>query len=124
MTVSRRNFLIFWFLALVACKAEEKPQIRSWISVAKGSELKPGWNHFPVERIAVFKAENGDLSAMSLVCTHQTCLLNQNGEAGFTCPCHGSNFSSSGKVLNGPATVDLPRYKVEVNESGDVRVEL
>ena len=54
--------------------------------------------------------QDGSLVAFSLLCTHVCCQLQYYPtveELG--CPCHGSVFDSSGKVLQGPATVDLPR---------------
>jgi Rieske Fe-S protein len=36
-----------------------------------------------------------------------------NDELSWDCPCHGSRFTPEGKVLNGPANIDLPHYKKE-----------
>jgi cytochrome b6-f complex iron-sulfur subunit len=56
-------------------------------------------------------------SALSLVCTHLGCTLEQNAE-GFTCPCHGSRFDADGKILHGPTTKELAVLLVEQNEQG------
>jgi cytochrome b6-f complex iron-sulfur subunit len=51
--------------------------------------------------------------ALSSVCTHEGCIISYNHAAGnFPCPCHGSVFSSTGSVLQGPATVAVRRYPV------------
>jgi cytochrome b6-f complex iron-sulfur subunit len=51
--------------------------------------------------------------ALSAVCTHQGCIISYNHAAGnFPCPCHGSVFSSTGSVLQGPATVAVKQYTV------------
>ena len=68
---------------------------------------------------AVLYLNGAELSAYSLRCTHLGCTLEENG-AGFSCPCHGSEFSSSGVVLKGPALDDLPALRVEINENGSL----
>jgi Rieske Fe-S protein len=66
-------------------------------------------------RYAVYRNGNGELSAVSPVCTHLGCLVHWNSSATtWDCPCHGSRFDPHGRVLNGPAvaalaTVPLPR---------------
>ena len=58
-------------------------------------------------------------SALSLVCTHLGCTVEQQVD-GFACPCHGSRFDVDGKVLHGPATKALVPLQVEQNEQGHV----
>lgn len=51
--------------------------------------------------------------AVSDVCTHAGCGVNFSSSANqFQCPCHGARFSTSGAVLNGPATSALKKYTV------------
>lgn len=61
-------------------------------------------------------AESG-FSALSLVCTHLGCTVEQNAD-GFACPCHGSGFDSSGNVTHGPAAQRLRSLRVEDNPQG------
>lgn len=72
---------------------------------------------------AVIQHTDEGIIAISLVCTHLGCTAepNENGE-GFTCPCHGSRYSKSGKVVEGPATKDLPRYRIEEQADGTLRL--
>lgn len=43
-------------------------------------------------------------------CPHMGCALKWNPqERSWDCPCHGSRFASDGKLLDNPATGDLPR---------------
>ena len=52
--------------------------------------------------------------ALSMVCTHKKCDVDYTG-SGFECPCHGSTFTSTGKVTNGPATKNLKSFKTTYN---------
>ncbi len=69
---------------------------------------------FPQGKFWLVNTEEG-LSAVHSSCTHLECLFNWNNQEGeFICPCHGSRFNKSGKVINGPATRDLDRFPVQV----------
>ena len=62
------------------------------------------------ERLAVSKADDGTLTAVSALCTHLGCIVRWNrGEASWDCPCHGSRFGPDGSVLHGPAVDGLTR---------------
>jgi len=40
------------------------------------------------------------------------CIVNWNQEEkSWDCPCHGARFDIDGKVLTGPATIDLPQIQ-------------
>jgi cytochrome b6-f complex iron-sulfur subunit len=67
----------------------------------------------------------GGLYAMSSVCTHQGCGMNIVGaapRASLHCPCHGSSFSATGAVTNGPARAPLIHFELQVSPSGDLAV--
>lgn len=55
-----------------------------------------------------------DYTALLMVCTHKGCEVNPHGEH-LICPCHGSEFSTRGKVQNPPAEEDLKSYKVTLD---------
>ena len=67
--------------------------------------------------ILVDKTSDGTYHAMTSVCTHQGCTINQydTGTKQFVCPCHGSQFNSTGGVVKGPASASLKQYAVAVN---------
>ncbi|MEN8241155.1 MAG: ubiquinol-cytochrome c reductase iron-sulfur subunit [Chloroflexota bacterium] len=66
--------------------------------------------------------DDAGLYAVSATCTHLGC--NINGEEDkFVCPCHGSQFDLSGRVLQGPATTALAHYLVSLSEDGLVVID-
>ncbi|WP_131781707.1 FAD-dependent oxidoreductase [Legionella gresilensis] len=59
------------------------------------------------EKFAVCR-DNNELHMVSAVCTHMKCIVNWNrAEKTWDCPCHGSRFTKQGKVIEGPAMMDL-----------------
>ncbi|HYI97936.1 MAG TPA: FAD-dependent oxidoreductase [Bryobacteraceae bacterium] len=61
-----------------------------------------------LEKIAIYKDETGLTHEFSAICPHLGCVVDWNDtEKSWDCPCHGSRFSALGKVVNGPANVDL-----------------
>jgi glycine/D-amino acid oxidase-like deaminating enzyme/nitrite reductase/ring-hydroxylating ferredoxin subunit len=71
------------------------------------SALAPGEGGV-VGRTAVSRTDDGELVAVSAVCTHLRCAVRWNtAERTWDCPCHGSRFDQRGRVLQGPATEDL-----------------
>jgi glycine/D-amino acid oxidase-like deaminating enzyme/nitrite reductase/ring-hydroxylating ferredoxin subunit len=66
-----------------------------------------------IDKIAVYRDESDALHAVSAVCTHLQCIVRWNGaERSWDCPCHGSRFDTTGRVLHGPALSDLPRVNL------------
>ena len=64
--------------------------------------------------ICLYKTEENHFIASLLKCTHRGCELNVGGGI-YTCPCHGSEFSITGKVLEGPATEELITFKTNTD---------
>ncbi len=65
--------------------------------------------------ILLHRKENGEHGALLLLCTHQRCTVEPAG-AILQCPCHGSEFTLEGEVLNGPAEQPLRSYPTTQNE--------
>jgi len=70
---------------------------------------------------AVLLHTESGFSALSLVCTHLGCGLENNPD-GFACPCHGSRFDADGNVLHGPAAKSLQSLNVEVTAEGNLKL--
>lgn len=68
--------------------------------------------------IIVIRTGQSSYAALSKVCTHQGCTVTYNSSANeVSCPCHGSLFSITGAVVQGPAPVALKSYNVTVSGS-------
>lgn len=75
------------------------------IAPGSGAVIRRG-----LQKIAVYKAPDGALTERSAVCTHRHCIVEWNeAERTWDCPCHGSRFDPSGRVVSGPAVEDLRR---------------
>lgn len=65
-------------------------------------------------KVALYKNRNGELHALSPVCTHAKCIVQWNNiEKSWDCPCHGSRYDVEGMVLNGPADKPLKKIALE-----------
>ena len=49
-------------------------------------------------------------SALTTICTHETCTITGFDSANYVCPCHGSKFTTIGRVVNGPANAPLRSF--------------
>lgn len=74
--------------------------------------VQPKSFNFP---ICLYQINETDYSASLLKCTHRACELNVGGSS-FTCPCHGSEFSVTGKLITGPAETDLQKFKLSTDD--------
>jgi len=62
--------------------------------------------------VIVAQTTSGIYIAVASTCTHQGQSVNfQSSNNGFICYAHGSTFSSTGAVTNGPATYPLQQMK-------------
>ena len=62
------------------------------------------------EKLAVYRATDGTVHALSPVCTHAACIVNWNSsEKTWDCPCHGARYDIGGNVITGPATKNLKK---------------
>ena len=73
--------------------------------------IKTEDSEFP---ICIYNIKEGSYIASLLKCTHRGCELNVGGGI-YSCPCHGSEFSVQGDVLEGPAEDNLKTFKIETD---------
>lgn len=80
--------------------------VRSEDEIPAGSGAVVGWGPL---KVAAYRDEQGVLHRRSALCTHLGCVVAWNDvEGSWDCPCHGSRYDPYGKVLNGPASENLP----------------
>jgi 3-phenylpropionate/trans-cinnamate dioxygenase ferredoxin reductase component len=85
-------------------KGDEAPL--SSVGPGEGKVLEHGG-----EKVAISRADDGELRALSPVCTHLGCIVEWGGDH-WDCHCHGSRFAPDGEVIRGPAKKPLERKKV------------
>nr|AUN36437.1 ubiquinol-cytochrome C reductase iron-sulfur subunit [uncultured bacterium] len=109
---------------LNGCGGENPPEAanQSVAAEAAGGEFKiPGAQNLkPGEALAftlpdetpglVFLTKSGQLKSLSAKCTHAACTVAWQNGTELRCPCHGSRFDLTGKVLQGPATKPLATF--------------
>jgi cytochrome b6-f complex iron-sulfur subunit len=72
-----------------------------------------------IEESIIIINTGDEFLALSSACTHSGCTVSyDHGTGNLPCPCHGSVFSTTGSVLNGPA--DSPLKKFEIAQEGDI----
>jgi nitrite reductase/ring-hydroxylating ferredoxin subunit len=97
------------------------PDEGHWEPVLDAAELGNGQvARFTTDSTVGFVVnDNGNLSAVSGVCTHQGCLLRHNEAQGrLDCPCHRASFSLDGNVLHqqfSKPLLPLPHLRVRAN---------
>lgn len=66
--------------------------------------------------ICIFKTGENQYTASLMQCTHKGCELNVEGDL-FSCPCHGSEFTKTGEVIEGPAIEALKTFKTTLDNT-------
>jgi cytochrome b6-f complex iron-sulfur subunit len=63
-----------------------------------------------VGNFLVSRSAGDTFVALTAVCTHEQCTVTGFQSSLYVCPCHGSEYSTSGAVVMGPATRALQQF--------------
>lgn len=89
------------------------------IVAAKAGELAPNSAKvfkFGAAPAILVNTPEGNLVALTAVCTHLTCNVRFDAETGtLFCPCHNGRFDLAGNVLSGPPPRPLETFAVTVS---------
>lgn len=82
------------------------------LTLAANSALNATGGSLIVRSILVANTGTGFI-ALSSICTHEGCTVAYTPSTGtIQCGCHGSQFATTGSVINGPAALPLQAYPV------------
>jgi Rieske Fe-S protein len=121
MHLNRRHFLILSATTALASGCANQPIKMHSASIDAGPEsdyAKDGvYDKFRSQGFFIIR-RNGQLFALSSVCTHMGCKVKPESDGSFECPCHGSEYDPYGKVTEGPAIHNLAQLTTTVDASG------
>jgi cytochrome b6-f complex iron-sulfur subunit len=96
---------------------DSEPAAKTVIDLGDVSDFPAGAHKIFPEIPAILYSTATGLKALSLVCTHLGCTVEQF-ETGFRCPCHGSRYDGQGQVKQGPARLPLRALRLETTPEG------
>ena len=77
-------------------------------TVGSAALVQAGAGNFLVARTG-----QDTFTALTAVCTHEGCTITRYQSPTYGCPCHGSQFSTSGAVKSGPASTALRQFSTQ-----------
>jgi cytochrome b6-f complex iron-sulfur subunit len=63
--------------------------------------------------ILAVRAGQDTINAFTAICTHEQCVITGFQSNTFVCPCHGSQYTTSGAVQQGPASQRLRQFTTQ-----------
>ena len=68
----------------------------------------------------VARTSQSAVTAVTAVCTHEGCAVTGFDSGHYVCPCHGSTFTTSGTVVQGPASSPLRQFPATFDAASNV----
>ena len=90
------------------------------ISTAGNSLASAGGMAIAQTSIGTFLVTRTSASAATVLtatCTHEGCTITGFSGSQFVCPCHGSTFTNSGSVVQGPANRALQQFAAQATDA-------
>jgi len=98
---------------------ELDPAPPSEYDLGPATNFPPGSRSLLLHIPAVLIHNDDGYLALSLVCTHLGCTVDQKDDT-FECPCHGSIYDNHGDVRKGPAKDALKRLRISTTDAGNL----
>lgn len=87
-----------------------KPALNSLDDIPNGNGGIVNYNN---DKIGVYKDDSGKIFAVKPICKHLGCELSWNNlEKTWDCPCHGSRYDYTGKIITEPTKKNLDTIKI------------
>ena len=128
--VSRRDFFklarngFLWLSAALGVGGllrfldyDPNPAPKTVFDLGPAEDYPPGSRTLLSDPPALLLHTESGFSALSLVCTHLGCTVEQKAD-GFVCPCHGSRYDANGAVTHNPAAKPLASLRIKTTEDG------
>lgn len=120
---------VVWQGKPVFIRRRTKEEIEAARAVAEGDLKDPQTDQARVKQSVIDGQEHPEWLVMTGVCTHLGCIpLGQkptepHGEfGGWFCPCHGSQYDTSGRIRKGPAPKNLEIPPYQFTDSAHIKI--
>jgi Rieske Fe-S protein len=82
------------------------------------STVIDGWTRAVgvIGAVWLLKKPDGTVNALSSVCPHSGCSINQKSKSTFGCPCHDSTFQLDGTATDGPSPRPMDPLECQVKD--------